>query len=132
MTFHGSFWVLTGATAPVVALAAVITRPMLDNILFEAIENLRQLRDASRRVATKIRLLGHIQAINVTLQAVVLAVSLVSIAVHGDAVPWWLASPVPVAGLLFVAYVYSHIGFLGRAVYAREIFRADVPERLAD
>lgn len=116
MTFHETFWVVTGSTAPVIALAAiisakdiahdtgVITDPVGELVAAHVTgPKMEQAHSYYRRWA----LVGYgqwlAQLVNVCLQALLLTVSLLSIAYQRNVLPVWVGVAVAVGGVVLLA-----------------------------
>jgi hypothetical protein len=98
MAYHADFWVLAGATSPVVALAAVVS----------AGATLAALPAAKRLSALLIKpLVYFVCLINIALQGVVAQAALTSLALGHDSVPLHATTDHVVTGLglLFASFV---------------------------
>jgi hypothetical protein len=116
VSFHETFWVVTGTAAPVIALAAIVSvRDVSDDV--DAMQALpRELEDRASQLGKTILLVYYrdwcanwgvvtsiVEWANIALQAVLLAFSLLSIAYARNAFPLWIAIVVSVAGVLLLA-----------------------------
>jgi hypothetical protein len=116
VTFHETFWVVTGSTAPVIALAAiisakdiahdtgVITDPVGEMVAAHVTgPKMEQAHSYYQRWA----LVGYgqwlAQLVNVCLQALLLTVSLLSIAYQRNVLPVWVGIAVAVGGVVLLA-----------------------------
>jgi hypothetical protein len=116
VTFHETFWVVTGSTAPVVALAAiisardiahdtgVITDPVGEMVAAHVTgSKMERAYGYYRRWA----LVGYAQwlaqLVNIVLQALLLTVSLLSIAYQRNVFPIWIGVTVAVGGVGLLA-----------------------------
>jgi hypothetical protein len=117
VTFHETFWVVTGTAAPVIALAAIVSVKGLisdsNAITDPAAAHLGDTGVTGQLQEDLTRYLSHWtnvssipifgQWVNVGLQALVLTFSLLSIAYHRDELLVWIAIAVTVAGMLWLA-----------------------------
>ncbi len=116
MSFHESFWVAAGAAAPVIALAVVVSLNDASQTQFavgDATDRAfvvahRDEKDVLYRSLDKrgrsLAALTAAQLVNLVLQAGLLAVSLVSLALHRNLIPAWICVVAPTAGVLLLAY----------------------------
>jgi hypothetical protein len=115
MTFHDTLWVLTGTAAPVIALAAIVslrdvlndTRAMAnvsDELKAEYSEEklAKTWRYTDRRARVGMVQWG-VQMGNLCLQALLLAISLLSVAWQRNVFPVWIAVAAPTVGVLLLA-----------------------------
>jgi protein-S-isoprenylcysteine O-methyltransferase Ste14 len=121
VAFHETFWVVTGTAAPVIALAAVLSANDLERETRRLIAAIDQADDDWRdQVATgiprpvdllahavhrtgRVKRLALAQMVSILFQALLLAVSLLSIAFHRNLIPAWIAVVIPVAGVWALA-----------------------------
>jgi hypothetical protein len=116
MSFDESFWVVVGTAAPIIALAAVISvndtartqfavsdasTTVLATVRGDETDGMYRLLDkrANSLVAVRVAQLS-----NLCLQAVLLAVSLLSLSFARNLIPAWICVVVPAAGVLLFAY----------------------------
>jgi len=103
MTYHESFWLATGAAAPVIALAAVVA-------LSDALQTERDAKSpygiwaASWGTAT---VTSMISILNVIVQAALLAVSLSALAYGQNVMPPWVAIVLAVGGILLLGWTLA-------------------------
>jgi hypothetical protein len=130
VAFHETFWAVAGGTAPVIALAVVVS---LGDLLKEsgtwwtaaerrqdivqikyyesaARDNVESIHESAVRttylkhtIATYTARIVAVGLFNLLMQAALLAVSLVSLAESANLVPSWLAVAAAIAGLLLLA-----------------------------
>lgn len=117
VAFHESFWVATGAVAPVIALAAVVALTDAVTILgrVSVVESAVQqhpypdswIQDKLARAAQDTRkwalVAGLTTLVNLIIQAALLAVSLSALAYDQDIWPLWLAVILATGGILLLA-----------------------------
>jgi hypothetical protein len=123
MTFHETLWVITGSAAPVVALAAIVSlrdvltdsNPMADvgdeliklndgqNAKFTLEEKLDKIWRYNARWARVGIVQWGAQMSNLGLQALLLTISLLSIAWQRNVFPVWIAVAAPTVGVLLLA-----------------------------
>lgn len=133
MSFHESFWVVVGTAAPIIALAAVISVNDTARTQFavsdasttalaiargDETDGMYRLLDKRENSLVALRVA---QLSNLCLQAVLLAVSLLSLLFARNLIPAWICVVVPAAGVLLLAYA-------GLAVTkAQELTRLEQP-----
>jgi hypothetical protein len=115
MTFHDTLWVLTGSAAPVIALTAIVSlRDVLTetgamgNVSYELnAEYSKEGYDKIWRYLDRWERVGMVQwgaqVGNLCLQALLLAISLLSVAWQRNVFPVWIAVAAPTVGVLLLA-----------------------------
>jgi hypothetical protein len=119
MAFHETFWVVTGTAAPVIALAAVVSAGDADeqvdrlaeatvrlSVAFHKDRDDPDLLEVLDKAGTgNLLMIAKLQYVNVVIQAVLLAVSLGSIASQRNLISQGWAGGCAVVGILFLALV---------------------------
>jgi len=116
VTFHETFWVVTGSTAPVVALAAIISAKEIAHdtgVITDPVGEMVAAHvtgpkmEQAHSYYQKWALVGYAQwlaqLVNVCLQALLLTVSLLSIAYQRNVFPIWIGVAVAVGGVALLA-----------------------------
>jgi hypothetical protein len=135
VAFHESVWIVAGTAAPVVALAGIVSLGdlMEKNERFGEqaqalrIMQARELTDAeiSQRNMLIASLAGYstmlyqlfiAQVVNVLLQALLLAASLLSLLIQSNLVPPWLAVIAAFGGLVAIGIITLYLGSIARAM----------------
>jgi hypothetical protein len=135
MVFHETFWAVTGTAAPVIALAAVVSAGDADEQVDRMIEaalrlsvtvhknhdDLALLDVLQKAGGANLGIIAKVQYVNVVIQAVLLAVSLGSIAYQRDLISRGWAGGGAVVGILFLALVAART--VGVKRYSRAMLR---------
>jgi hypothetical protein len=116
VTFHETFWVVTGSAAPVIALAAIISARDIAHDIGAITDPVGQLMaDHVRGPKLQQALSYHqrwawvgyaqwlAQLVNICLQALLLTVSLLSIAYQRNVFPVWIGVALTVGGVVLLA-----------------------------
>ena len=110
MTYHDVFWAVVGGSAPVIALAGIVS---MSDMMNQAFEWSRYTQDRPRREVrqlTERSALGTLakwsivtQVTNLALQALVFMFALLSLAAAVNVIPPWIAIVIEVLGLTRLA-----------------------------
>jgi hypothetical protein len=132
VAFNETFWAVTATAAPVIALAAIVSAGEVgreyDRSFVAFVRMVSELRSgkpvkidpaalseaAGDTFGLLLRWSEVVQQINVGLQAVVLALSLLSIADETDLVPPWIAVTLTVFGVAILGLVGLHVNWTRR------------------
>jgi hypothetical protein len=131
VTFHDSFWVLAGTTAPVIALAAVVSARDAGDLIDRWYDPDTDLRITGpyrpgRMKALLIftaKLTWRVHVLNLILQTFVLALSLFSLAFANNVIPEWMAALFVLLGMLLLALGYQ--GGVAAASWDRKVSAKD-------
>lgn len=111
MSYHADFWLTVGAAAPVIALAAVISKAEaadLRNKFFTSpFSSPTEIRDVDTMMYKSAKWLNWLVIANLLLQVAALAIALLSLAVEHDQVPLVVPIVVEPLGLLLLAITGS-------------------------
>ena len=135
MVFHETFWAVTGTAAPVIALAAVVSAGDADEQVDRLIEAALRRSDAvhknrgdpdlvdvlQKAGGANLGMIAKVQYVNVVIQAVLLAVSLGSIAYQRDLISRGWPGGAAVVGILLLALVAARA--VGVKRYSRAMLR---------
>jgi hypothetical protein len=119
VSYHDSFWLATGAAAPVIALAAVVALP--DIAVMERRAWIRYAKgaippdlkqkdpagDLPKQLWHAVNLIWYVSLFNMIIQAAVLAVSLSALASEQNVVPPWIAIVPAVGGIILLAWTLA-------------------------
>jgi hypothetical protein len=114
VVFHEVFWVVTGTAAPIIALAAVVSLADAGSVYFNVLAQDPRFFMRHEGFANGAIWLAWFGILNLILQAVLLTVSLVSLAEASNLVLPWLAIVAQVGGLMLLAVSSLGVVFLRR------------------
>lgn len=111
MSYHADFWLTVGAAAPVIALAAVVSKAeaadLRDKFFTSPFSRPADIRDVDTIMYKSAKWLNWLVIANLLLQVAALAIALLSLAVEHDQVPLGVPIVVEPLGVLLLAMTGS-------------------------